>query len=216
MRSLAQDMLPNGSGLAGFLADIIRAGEHAAHLTGQLLAYSGQGQFLIEPIDLSEMVREVLSILQPSIPKRIGVQLDLRPNLPPIEADRGQLRQVFMNLVHNASEAIGDNPGLISVRTGVQHIGEGSMRGDPSGTQIMPGAYVTLAVRDTGCGMDENTKAKIFDPFFTTKFLGRGLGLAAVAGIVRAHKAAIAVNSEPGEGACFTVVFPCRIGRKRF
>jgi CheY-like chemotaxis protein len=128
--------------------------------------------------------------------------------VPAIEADRGQLQQLVMNLALNAAEAIGDNAGLISVQTGVQDIDGRSILHDLTGAKIMPGVYVTLEVRDTGCGMDEFTKARILDPFFTTKFLGRGLGLAAVGGIVRSHKGALIVQSTPGEGAHFTVLFP--------
>jgi CheY-like chemotaxis protein len=147
-------------------------------------------------------------LVQPSISKKIALHFELDPDLPPIQADRGQVQQVFMNLVLNAAEAIGSNAGLISVKTGLEEVDARHLLHDPGGAELRPGQYVYLEVRDTGCGMDEATKARIFDPFFSTKFTGRGLGLAAVGGIVRGHKGAIQVNSTPGKGTCFTVLFP--------
>ena len=146
--------------------------------------------------------------MRTSIPKKITLHLDLKDGLPPIEADRGQVQQVFMNLALNAAEAIGSQGGVISVRNGVQIVDDQYMRLHPDAAMLPPGEYVFLEVRDTGCGMDEATRARIFDPFFSTKFTGRGLGLAAVAGIVRGHKSAIIVSSAPGEGSCFSVLFP--------
>ena len=148
------------------------------------------------------------ALVRPSINKKVSLSLDLDPHLPAIEADRGQIQQVFMNLTLNASEAIGARDGIISVRTFRQEADEHFPRLRPETAALRPGEYVCLEVRDTGCGMDEATKARIFDPFFTTKFTGRGLGLAAVAGIVRGHKGAIAIDTAPGGGSCFTVLFP--------
>jgi CheY-like chemotaxis protein len=132
--------------------------------------------------------------------------------LPQIEADRGQVQQVFMNLAINAAEAIGSDPGLISVATGAQVVDDAYIRRNPEAAELSPGTYVYLEVSDTGCGMDAATRMKIFDPFFTTKFTGRGLGLAAVSGIVRGHKGAIRVLSEPGKGSRFTVLLPAAQG----
>ena len=122
-----------------------------------------------------------------------------------------------MNLALNAAEAIGSHDGLITVRTGVQDVDERYIRLHPEAAALRPGKYVYLEVRDTGCGMDDATRARIFDPFFSTKFTGRGLGLAAVAGILRGHKGAIAVSSAPGKGSCFTVLFPAaaRVSEER-
>jgi two-component system, cell cycle sensor histidine kinase and response regulator CckA len=206
--SLALDMLPHGHPVAELLQRIAKAGELAAHLTRQMLAYSGKGQFLVEPVQLSDVVAEVSELVQRSIPKKVTLHLDLARDLPPVEADRGQVQQVVMNLLLNAGEAIGGDTGLITVRTGVEAVDEGHLRRDLEGAELHPGNYVLLEVRDTGCGMDEATKAKIFDPFFTTKFTGRGLGLPAVAGILRGHKGAIEVTSEPGKGSCFVALFP--------
>jgi PAS domain S-box-containing protein len=206
--SLAQEWLPEGNPAAELLEGVIKSGEQAAHLTRQMLAYSGKGKFVVEPLDLSSLIPEMSGLVRPSISKKIPLHLDLAPDLPPIEADRGQVQQVFMNLALNAAEAIGSHDGVISVRTGVEDVDERYLRLHPAVATLRPGKHVCLEVRDTGCGMDEATMAKIFDPFYTTKFLGRGLGLAAVAGILRGHKGAISVSSAPGKGSCFTVLLP--------
>ncbi len=205
--SLAVDMLPPESPAEELLRRIIKSGEQAAHLTRQLLAYSGKGRFVIQPVDLSDVVREVTELVRSTAPKKIAIQLDFEPGLPPIEADRGQIHQVLMNLIINAAEAIGNEAGLIAVRTGVRRVDERFVR-ELEGWHITTGKYVVLEVRDSGPGMDEAVKARLFDPFFTTKAQGRGLGLAAVAGIVRGHKGAIRVESAPGRGACFLLLFP--------
>ena len=209
--SLAQDLLPPGSPAAELLDEVVKTGEQAAHLTRQMLAYAGKGQFVVELLNLSNLLPEMTGLVQPSISKKIALHLDLDSDLPPIEADRGQMQQVFMNLVLNAAEAIDSDAGMISVKTGVQDVDEPYIRRNLE-TELSPGRYVLLEVRDTGCGMDDATRARIFDPFFSTKFQGRGLGLAAVAGIVRGHKGAISVSSVPGNGACFTVLFPAAEG----
>ena len=205
--SLAQEMLPAGHPAADRLDGVLKAGEQAAHLTRQMLAYAGKGRFVVEPLDLSVLIPEMSGLVRPSIAKKIALRLDLDPDLPPIEADRGQVQQVFMNLALNAGEAIGSQEGTITVRTGVQEVDEHYLRLHPETAALRPGKYVCLEVRDTGCGMDDATRAKIFDPFFSTKFVGRGLGLAAVAGILRGHKGAITVGSELGKGSCFTALF---------
>lgn|GEM_PF-590062 len=205
--SLALDILPSASPVEELLNRIIKSGEQAAHLTRQLLAYSGKGRVVVEPVDLSDVVREVTDLVRSTAPKKVAIQLDLAPGLPAIQADRSQIHQVLMNLVINATEAIGQDAGLITVQTGVRSVSETLIR-ELEGSDLEPGSYVFLDVRDTGCGMDAATKAKIFDPFFTTKFHGRGLGLAAVAGIVRGHKGAIHVSTAPGKGTRFLLLFP--------
>ena len=206
--SLAQEMLSPDHEAGELLAGVLKAGEQAAHLTRQMLAYAGKGKFLVEALDISALIPDMSVLVRPSIPKRTALQLDLKEELPPILADRGQVQQVFMNLVLNAAEAIGSREGQITVKTGVENVNASYVQRHPEAAGIQPGKYLSLEVRDTGCGMDEGTRARIFDPFFTTKFTGRGLGLAAVAGIVRGHKGAIVVDSEPGKGSCFTVLFP--------
>ena len=206
--SLAQEMLSPEHAATELLTGVLKAGEQAAHLTRQMLAYAGKGKFLVEALDVSALIPDMCLLVRPSIPKKTVLQLDLQEELPPILADRGQVQQVFMNLALNAAEAIGSREGVITVRTGLENVNARYIRKHPEAAGLQPGKYVCLEVRDTGCGMDEATRARIFDPFFTTKFTGRGLGLAAVAGIVRSHKGAIVVTSAPGKGSSFTVLFP--------
>jgi PAS domain S-box-containing protein len=205
--SLALDMLEPGTPAAPLIADAVLAGDRAAGLVRQLLAYSGRGQFVIEALDLSKVVREITSLIQTSISKTVHLNLELAENLPPIEADPAQLHQLIMNLVINGSEAIGQRPGTVSVATGLRTMDEATLRTAHVGADAAAGEYVFLDVTDTGSGMDEGTISRIFDPFFTTKFTGRGLGLAAVLGIVRAHRGAILIRSVPGEGSTFSILF---------
>jgi PAS domain S-box-containing protein len=186
---------------------ILDAAERAAHLTRQLLAYSGKGKFFVADLDLSQSVRDMLDLLRLSVPKSIDIKLDLGEGLPLVSSDPGQLQQLVMNLVINASEAIGEgSPGLITISTGVGEIGPGFAGALEE--EIEAGRYTWLQVTDTGSGMDEEVRTKIFDPFFSTKFTGRGLGLAAVAGIMRSLKGTVDVRSEPRQGTVFTLYFP--------
>src|SRR5207249_2340331 len=187
--------------------------ERASHLTRQLLAYAGKGHFVVEPINLSGLVREISALIQTSISRNVQLRLELQDDLPPVEADAGQLQQLIMNLVINGAEAIGpEENGTVLVTTGVQQVDEPYLQTtlkDTLGMSDLPvGTYVTLQVHDTGCGMDEETIVKAFDPFFTTKFTGRGLGLAAVQGIVRGHKGSLKVYSRAGQGTTFKVLLP--------
>jgi PAS domain S-box-containing protein len=206
--SLAEDMLPPGNPAVEILRRIVNAGERAAHLTRQMLAYAGKGRFILEPVDLSGLVSETIPLIQSSISTKIAFRIQTESGMPAIESDPSQMQQVFMNLALNAGEAIGDNPGAISISTGGMMVDAAYVADNLEGWEIEPGEYAFLEVRDTGCGMDAATKAKIFDPFFTTKFTGRGLGLAAVAGIVRAHRGAIKLTTAPGAGSTFRVLFP--------
>jgi PAS domain S-box-containing protein len=177
-----------------------QASERAADLTHQLLAYSGQGQFVVSRLDLSVLVRNMVNLLQASIPKSVEMQLALDLDLPWIEADASQIQQIVMNLVINGAESIGPEGGSLRVSTGItpaEKITEGAS-----------GIEVYMEVQDSGSGMTEATKARIFDPFFTTKFTGRGLGLAAVSGIVRTHNGKMQVKSVVGKGSTFRICFP--------
>jgi signal transduction histidine kinase len=190
------------------LKAIVESSEKAAALTRQLLAYAGKGTFRITNFDISRLVRSSANLLRVSIPKNIEVQLDVPRSLPAVRGDPSQIQQVMMNLVINAAEAIQNRSGgRVSIATGIRNLGPVSASRLNAG--IAPGRYIFITVQDNGCGMDEQTKAKIFDPFFTTKFTGRGLGLAAVDGILRSHKGAITVESGPGRGSTFTVYLPC-------
>ena len=206
--SLAEEMLPCGSPAGGILKRIVESGEQAAHLTRQMLAYAGKGRFIFQPVNLSGLVAKTQALFQSSISKKIAVTFQLESGISAVGTDPSQMQQVFMNLALNAAEAIGGDAGVISVSTGEVSVDAGYIGGGLHGWAIEPGRYVFLEVRDTGCGMDPDTKAKIFDPFFTTKFQGRGLGLAAVAGIVRAHKGAIELTTAPGAGSTFRVLLP--------
>ena len=181
------------------LEEIIRASHRAADLCRQMLAYSGKGRFVIGRFDMSEIVREMGEMLNVSISKNAMMQYSLAEGLPPVEVDATQIRQVVMNLITNASEALGDGQGIISVKTGVMECDEACLSGSYLDDKLPGGTYVYLEVSDTGCGMDSETLTRIFDPFFSKKFTGRGLGLAAVLGIVRGHKGAIKIYSEVGK-----------------
>ena len=207
--SLGLTELPDSAPIRRYFREIVSASERAADLTRQLLAYAGKGRFVLERIDLSQLVREIEPLIHTSIPKMVDIQLDLGAGLPCVEADPGQIQQLVMNLIINGAEAIGEgNPGAVVIRTEARDLDEEEIRREFPNDQLSPGCYVGIEVRDTGSGMDEATRSKIFDPFFTTKFQGRGLGLAAVSGIVRAQKGAIRVYSSPGHGSSFQVLFP--------
>lgn len=182
--------------------------QRAAELCKQMLAYSGKGQFIIQPIDLRELIEEMAHMLHVSISKKITLHYQFGDHTPSIEGDASQIRQVLMNLIINASEAIGDNQGVITVSTGWMDCDRNSLKETWLDEQLPGGRYVVIEVTDTGCGMDRETVSRIFDPFFTTKFTGRGLGLAAVLGIVRGHKGTVTISSQPGKGTTFKVLFP--------
>ncbi|MDJ0973286.1 MAG: response regulator [Planctomycetota bacterium] len=204
---LAMQRLEPDSPALRYLEGVRAAAVRASELTNQMLAYSGRGRFAIEPVDLNALIQELRHLLKTVISKKADLRLDLAEGLPSVEADASQVRQVVMNLITNASESLGDAPGLISVRTGVAELDAETIATCVLQEGLEPGPRVVLEVRDTGCGFDEPTRQTIFDPFFTTKFTGRGLGLAAVLGIVRGHGAGIRVTSEVGEGSCFTLYF---------
>jgi two-component system, cell cycle sensor histidine kinase and response regulator CckA len=205
--SMLQQDVPDSSPTWEVLNSIVQAGERAAQLTRQMLAYAGRGQFLIAPVDLSNQVRDIAKLTRAAVPRNVDFRLTLPPDLPPVDADAGQLQQLVMNLIVNAGEAIDQGSGSVEITTGVENWSEAALQKLAAGT-LAPGRLVVLRVRDTGCGMDRATLDRIFDPFFTTKFTGRGLGLAAALGILRAHHAGIHVETRPGAGSTFTVLFP--------
>jgi PAS domain S-box-containing protein len=193
---------------AALLKDVLAASERAADLTRQLLAYAGKGRFVIQSVDVCKLVSDVSTLIRASISKKITLVLDVPDDCPPVEADRTQLQQLVMNLVINGGEAIGDEAGTLTVRVRPDQFTERRERPRTEGFPIVAGEYVRIDVSDTGAGMDAETRTRIFEPFFTTKFLGRGLGLSAALGIVRGHRGAIGVRSEPGSGTTFTVLLP--------
>ena len=192
--------------------DVIKkAAQRAADLTRQMLAYSGKGKFIVEPVSLSQAVEDGKKMLAMSVSKKAELTYDLAPGLPTTQADASQIHQVILNLVINASEALGDNSGLIAISTDAIRLSASDSAAVSHGYDLREGLHVRLQVSDTGCGMDQRTMARIFDPFFTTKFTGRGLGLAAIQGIVRGHHGGMRVSSEPGKGTTFEVLFPAGV-----
>jgi PAS domain S-box-containing protein len=210
---IALNQLAQGQPAREPLEEVIRATLRAADLTRQLLAYSGKGAFVVRHLDLSREVRDMATLLRTAISKQATLAWELALDLPAVRADPTQVRQIVMNLITNASDALGQETGTITLRTGVirsedlTREGYGQSRGGEIGSPA-PGEYVYLEVADTGAGMSVDTLNRIFDPFFSTKFTGRGLGLAAVMGIVRAHKGLIRIRTEPGQGTSFRVLFP--------
>jgi two-component system, cell cycle sensor histidine kinase and response regulator CckA len=190
------------------LKRIEQASARAADLTKQMLAYSGKGRFVLEDLDLNQLVDKMQPLLEISISKKAVLMLNLHEPLPPVEADATQMHQIIMNLVINASEALEENSGLICITTDSLYCDRKFLKEVWSDDKMSEGQYVCLEVADTGCGMDKNTMAKLFDPFFTTKFTGRGLGMAAVQGIVKGHKGSIKVSSEKGKGSTFKILLP--------
>jgi PAS domain S-box-containing protein len=206
--SLTMDIVEADSSAQELLKNAAQATERAAMLTKQILAYAGKGEFVVEQVNLSTLVHRTMKLIRGSIPGNVHVELALEDGLPPVRADETQLEQIAMNLILNAAEAIGDRGGKVAVMTCVEDVdGAGPEKpydvGEPT-----PGRYLILEVADTGEGIPDSIRPNIFDPFFTTKFMGRGLGLAAVSGIVRALQGAVLVDSTPGEGAVFRVLLP--------
>jgi signal transduction histidine kinase/ActR/RegA family two-component response regulator len=214
--NMALQEIDNFSPLGEYLEDIEMASHRAADLCRQMLAYSGQGQFVITKINLTALVREMVHILEVSVSKRALLQYDFAENLPPVCADATQMRQIIMNLIVNASEALGDQNGIIRISTDVMHCDATYLSQSRIEEDLPEGRYVYLEVTDNGCGMDEKVQSRIFEPFFTTKFTGRGLGMAAVLGIVRGHQGALRINSQPGQGSTFRVLFPAVEGPADF
>ncbi len=208
--SLALDCLGDAKNIRPLLEDVVRASERAADLTRQLLAYAGKGRFVVEPVNVSKLVQDLMPLIQTSIPRKVRVTLDLDPQLPAVQADKTQIEQLIMNLVINAGEAIHSDAGSVVVTTAVRRVGAEEICNflTEDKEDKKEGNYIVLRVSDTGSGMDSETVKRIFDPFFTTKFLGRGLGLSAALGIVRGHKGAVKVISAPTQGTVFEVLFP--------
>jgi signal transduction histidine kinase len=204
---LALGKLPHGSPARNNVERVQTTAQRAAELTNQMLAYSGNGHFVIAPCDLSGLIESSLPLIKTSVGSRAELVSELAPNLPQIACDENQIRQLVVNLTTNASEAL-TGSGTVTVSTGVTEATEETLGRNALRDRIAPGTYVYLEVADTGAGMSAETRSKIFDPFFTTKFIGRGLGLAAVLGIVRSHGGGILLDTAPQRGTRFRVLLP--------
>jgi len=201
------ELLPGGAARP-FIEQALRATRRGADLTRQMLAYSGKGRFVITRIDLSELVRENTNLFRTAISRTVTMIVHLTREASSIEADPGQLQQVIMNLITNAAEAIGEQTGVITLTTGLEDFDAAYLSGSRLSEKPAPGRFAFVEVSDTGCGMDEEIQQRLFDPFFSTKFTGRGLGMAAVLGIVRGHGGAILLRSAIGHGSTIRVLFP--------
>ncbi len=206
--TLALEELPPESAARPLLGHIEIATRRAADLTQHMLAYVGKGRITRQDLDLNEALLEIIDLLKPSLPRHTTLHYDLEPALPPFEGDATQIRQVILNLLINAAEALQDKPGDIRIATRIRYADRDYLATTYLTPELPAGTYIMLEIADTGCGMDTETQARMFDPFFTTKFTGRGLGLAAVLGIVRNHRGALTCTSSPGQGTTFQILFP--------
>jgi PAS domain S-box-containing protein len=207
--SLAKRMAAANPELAPVLEEIEVGARRAAELTKQMLDYSGQGKFKVQSIELASAIREMARLMKAVIPKQVELHYQFQEGLPPIEADATQIRQVIMNLITNAAESIGEATGRVVVSVEHKYLTERELDAYTAHAAA-PGNFLCIEVSDNGCGMDEETKNRIFDPFFTTKFKGRGLGMAAVLGIIRGHAGAIHIESREGVGTRVHVLLPAK------
>lgn len=211
---LAQNELAPGSRASFFLKEAELAAQRAADLTRQMLAYSGRGAFVVDVIDLNQTISEVQSLLATVVSKKASLKIELGADLPPSRGDATQIRQVLMNLVMNASDALQGGPGSIRVSTSLTEASALDLSRSYLDDQLEPGSYLCVEVSDTGCGMSREVLGRMFEPFFSTKAAGHGLGLAAVLGILRAHNAAVIVDSEVGRGTSFKILLPAELSAR--
>jgi len=208
-------ILPEEMTVRRNLEQAVIATVRASELSGMMLAYSGKGILATEKLNLSDLVRQNAPVLSAATGKSATLKLSLDHSLPPVQADATQLLQVVMNLIKNSSEAIDGASGSITLATGVGEFDQASLNASKLEEKLPAGRYVWVEVSDTGCGMDETTQYKIFDPFFSTKFTGRGLGMSAALGIMRAHQGAIMLESSPGAGTSIRLLFPVAAGMQQ-
>ena len=190
------------------LNKVILSAERAADLTRQLLAYAGRGKFQVDALDLNQLVHDTMTLLETNLAGRARLKLNLETQLPLLQADRGQLQQVVMNLVINAVEALKDHDGEVKISTTLETMVSPPTLNGYMATDLPPGRYVKLEVRDNGFGMEQATLQRIFDPYFSTKSSGHGLGLSAILGIIRSHQGGLHVESQPGIGTTFMILLP--------
>lgn len=205
---LAISDLPENHTAHDHIRHVIGGAQRAADLVSQILAYAGKRTVAPQPLQLNTLVLEMRNLLHTSFASSASLTYDLAPDLPLIYAGATQIRQMMLNLVTNAAEALQPGGGHITISTALDTLKQSALEHLKLGAERQPGQYVRLSVSDTGCGMDEATRARMFEPFFTTKFIGRGLGLAAVHGIVRTHHGMLHVESTPGMGTSVTVWLP--------
>ena len=206
--ALALADVPADSPLHQRLSRIRSAARHASDLTDQMLTYAGKASVTLKALELPRVVEDVLELLRASISSQTTLETELDVSVPLVEGDETQIRQVLVNLVTNASEALQGQPGSVQIRTGVCAVDRAYLADAFGATDLPAGEYVYLEVADQGPGIDEALRARIFEPFFTTKYSGRGLGLAAVLGIVQGHRGAIKISAGPDRGSTFRVLFP--------
>ncbi len=207
--NIVLEELPEDTRIRKNVAQIEKTARRAAELIRQMLAYSGKGRFVIETLNLNIVLQDMQPLLSSAVSKKAEIVFDLAPNLPYMEGDTSQLRQLVMNLAMNASEALEDRPGTIILRTGTMYCSTAYLGSTYLDEEHTEGDYVYFEISDTGYGMAEETLAMLFDPFFTTKFTGRGLGMAAALGIIHGHRGAVKVDSKPGQGTTVRALFPC-------
>ena len=205
---LALESLPPLSPQRQDIENAEKAAKHAAELSNLMLTYVGHKQMVMEELDLLDIIKEMSGILELTLSKKAVLKFDCQLTPALFKGDAIQIRQVVMNLVSNAAEAVGDSQGTITLATGTMFCDRSCFPLPFQKENLSEGDYVYLEVTDTGCGMDQETQGKIFDPFFTTRFQGRGLGMAVVLGILRAHRGTILLDSQPGEGTTIRVLFP--------
>ena len=205
---LALSILPKDAPARRNIEEVVISAQRAADLANQLLAYSGEGKFVVETVNLSTMVEEMNNLLRVSISKKAKLIFNLDEKIPATKCDTTQIRQVIMNLIVNASDAMEDKSGEITIETGSIQRADNTFDNTYLAAPLTEDKYVYVRISDTGIGMDEKTRLRIFDPFFTTKFTGRGLGLAAVMGIIRSHKGSITLDSAPDKGTTFSFYLP--------
>jgi two-component system, cell cycle sensor histidine kinase and response regulator CckA len=206
--ALALEQIPEGSPARGLLERVALAAERAAELTRGMMVYSGQSHITLAPVALRDIVSEVNLLLGVDMRGFVNLELELAPDLPDVLGHTAQLRQIVLNLVANAIDALDGQPGDVSVQARTVEIDADFLQDGWLDRDMTEGRFVMLEVVDTGCGMDEQTQARIFDPFFSTKETGHGLGLAAVKGIVEGHKGSLRVRSTPEEGTTVSVLLP--------
>jgi two-component system, cell cycle sensor histidine kinase and response regulator CckA len=205
---LASLRMPRESPAQSNLTHAMKATRRATDLTRQMLAYSGRGQVEAVRVDLNELVAENANLLRAAVAGKVAFALHLAERPTVVTADPGQVQQVVMNLITNAVEAIDEKPGTVTLTTGISTCDDEYLAASRLEVKPKPGRFAFVEVHDTGAGMDEETRERLFDPFFTTKFMGRGLGMSAVLGIVRSHGGAILVDSALGRGTYVRILFP--------